>query len=810
MDRCAASGEVPRMRRGSTLRRLCRLTAGWMAILSIAVGYVQAADPPQAALPASVSPQRALLNRYCVTCHNERTKTAGLTLDTLDVANVAPAAEVWEKVVRKLRAGAMPPAGQSRPDSATQAAFVSWLETTLDQVAAAQPNPGRTEPFHRLNRTEYQNVIRDVLAVEGIDIASLLPGDDSSYGFDNIAGVLGLSPTLFERYLSAARKISRLAVGDPAIPLTSDKYRVREDLAQDSRLDDLPFGTRGGTVIRRYFPLDAEYVFTIVLEGTVRLTAPHRLEVSVDGERVHLFTLGEKQPLGDAGYRPEPAMGNGDQSLQLRLPIRAGLRRVDITFLNKTSVQAEDLLQPLLRPMRRSSLPSPSLRRVTISGPFQASGASDTPSRRRIFVCRPGSRTDEMPCAKRILSNLTRRAYREPMVEADVQMLLPFYITGRTEGGFDRGIQRAIERMLVSPKFLVRIERDPANVPANTPYRISDVELASRLSFFLWSTIPDDELLDLAAHGRLNEPAVLERQVRRMLADARSQAFVSNFAGQWLYLRNLSGTDPNQVLFPDFDDGLRQAFRRETELLVQSILHEDRSVLDLLNANYTFLNERLARHYGIPHVYGSHFRRVTLSDGQRSGLLGHGSILTVTSYATRTSPVLRGKWILENILGTPPPPPPPNVPALQEKDASDKPLSMREAMVQHRANPVCAGCHRPMDPLGLALENFDAVGSWRTRSEAGRPLDVSGTLPDGTAFDGVAGLRQVLLSHPESFLNTVTEKLLTYALGRGVESYDAPTVRTIVREASRSDYAFSSLIFGVVKSVPFQMRRSQS
>ncbi len=766
-------------------------------LLALACGL---ALPPRVAgqtLPDAAATDRALLDRYCVTCHNARLRTGGLSLEGADVGAVGREPEVWEQVARKLRVGAMPPAGRPRPDAATVTALVSRLESGLDRAAAAAPDPGRTEPFHRLNRTEYANVIRDLLALEPVSVDFLLPPDDTSYGFDNMAGVLGVSPTLMERYLAAAREISRLAVGDPTFPVTSDRYRPPSDLSQDDRLDAMPLGSRGGITIRRYFPLDAEYVVTAQLTGVRRLDAPHTLEVLIDGAPAHVVTLGE-------------AAEETPSEVTLRLPLPAGAHDLQVTFVQKSAAQSEGLLLPFLRPRRYGLGGRPYLSDVEVAGPYAATGPGDTPSRRRIFSCRPGDAGAERPCARQILTSLARRGFRRPVTDADLDLLLAFYDDGHARGGFERGIQAALERLLVSPEFLFRVERDPADAAPGAPYRISDGELASRLSFFLWSSGPDDELLALAEAGRLGEPEVLDAQVRRMLADARAGALVQNFAGQWLHLRNLDAAVPDAVRFPDFDERLRLALRRETELLVESVLREQRSVLDLLTADYTFVNERLARHYDIPHVYGSHFRRVRLTDERRRGLLGHGSILTVTSYAHRTSPVLRGKWVLENLLGTPPPPPPADVPALVETADDGEELSMREAMARHRANPACAGCHAPMDPIGFALENYDAVGRWRAATPAGEPIDASGTLPGGAAFEGVAGLRQLLLDRPETFVTTVTEKLLTYALGRGVASSDAPAVRAIVREAAADDYRLRALVLAVVRSVPFQMRRAAS
>lgn len=800
-----------------------RLTAVWIFLLTgITLAAGQQRQSAQAGSPSprvqttssAASPQRALLDRYCVTCHNQRLKTAGLTLDTMDVTHVGARPDVWEKVVRKLRAGFMPPIGMPRPDKTTYDGFASWLETELDRSAVAAPNPGRPPTFHRLNRTEYRNALRDLFALEDLpkefEVAALLPADDASNGFDNMADALRVSPVLMERYVAAARKVSRLALGDPAIPVVVDVYQLPLNLQQNDRYtDDLPFGTRGGTVIRRQFPLDGEYIIKIQLEGDVR--EPHRLEVSIDGEQVKLITLEppkEPRPAGNQQVE-EPK-----QFEEVRLPIKAGARVVTTTFLEDNSAPGTDLV----RPFRRGRGQLPSVASVTISGPYSPSGAGDTASRRRILACHPARSSEEATCARQILSTLARRAYRRPINDSDLQTLLHFYAEGRASASnegrssatFEAGIERALERMLVSPQFLFRVEHDPAAVPPNTSYRISDLDLASRLSFFLWSSIPDDELLDVASRGGLKNPAVLERQARRMLADPRSAALVTNFAGQWLYLRDLmESAKPDERLFPDFDENLREAFRRETELFFESILREDRSVFDLLRANHTFVNERLAKHYGIPNVTGSRFRRVTLpEDSPRRGLLGQGSILTVTSYANRTSPVVRGKWILDNLLSVPPPPPPPNVPALKPTGSDGKALSMRAAIALHRANPVCASCHSMMDPLGLSLENFDAVGRWRTRGESNAPIDASSVFPDGTKFDGVAGLRETLLAHPEQFVTTVTEKLLMYGLGRGLEYYDGPAVRAIRNEAARSDYRLSALIMGVIKSSPFQMRRS--
>jgi mono/diheme cytochrome c family protein len=768
----------------------------------------------------SQAPHRQLVDRNCVTCHNDRLKTAGLTLEQRDLGRLGPDAEIWEKVIRKLRGGMMPPEGRPRPPQPEIDAFVTYLETSIDREAEATPHPGRS-PLHRLNRTEYANAIRDLLALE-IDVTSLLPPDDESDGFDNIADVLKLSPSLLEQYLSASRKISSLAVGDPTTPPISQIYRVPPKLAQGDHVEGLPLGTRGGILMHHIFPLDAEYDFSVVLTRNIvgymtGLEWPHQLEISIDGERLFLAPVGGESDNRASDTNMSAAADAIDARLKTRIRVSAGPHAVGVAFLRKSSAESHEPLQPHTRDHDLQNMNGiPLIDYVSITGPYRATGSGDTPSRRRIFECRPADtrrapgsskQGDELTCARRILSTLARRAYRRPVTADDVEALVRFYQDGQKRGSFDSGIQNALRFILASPNFLVRSERDPGSVAAGTVYRVSDLELASRLSFFLWSSLPDDELLELAEQGKLGSPAVLEQQVRRMLADPRSQALVTNFAGQWLFLRNLQSVNPDGPEFPDFDDNLRQAFRRETELFFESLIREDRSVLDLLTADYTFVNERLARHYGIPRVYGSHFRRVTLADEHRRGLLGHGSVLTVTSYPDRTSPVLRGKWILENILGTPPPAPPPNVPALEETSPG-KPLSVRERTEAHRKNPACAACHKVMDPLGFALENFDAIGEWRTREATGL-IDASGQLADGTPVDGPITLRRALVGRSGQFVQTLTEKLLTYALGRGLTYADMPTVRSIARGAAEHDYRFSSLIMGIVRSVPFQMRRNE-
>ena len=773
---------------------------------SVAAGSQQ--QSPGALSPA-ISSHAALLEQYCVTCHNERLRSRGtvpIELQTADLATVPAQTELWEKVIRKLRTGSMPPMGRPRPDAAAADTFATWLETEIDRVAAAQPNPGRTEPLHRLNRTEYQNAIRDLLALD-IDAAKLVPADDQSYGFDNIAGVLKVSPTLLERYLTAAREISRLAVGASTMAPIGETFRVVSDLSQYQHRDGLPFGTRGGASVSYNFPRDGEYdikVELLDLFAAAPIREPHQLELSVDGERVTIFTLTPRDRESDQGV----AYNSGPDELQVRVRVNAGPRVVTATFIKKTDALAESVRQPFARPHGEGDylLYQPHLGTVTVTGPFNATGVDDTPARRRIFVCQPSSPAEEAPCARQILSTLARRAYRRPVDGTDLEELVAFYDEGRTSGGFEVGIERALRALLVSPNFLFRVVPDPPGIAPGTPYRLTDLELASRISFFLWSSVPDDELLEAAAHGQLQDPAVVESQVRRMLADPRSEALAKNFAGQWLRLRNISGALPSDVIFPDFGESLREDFVRETELFFDSIMREDRSVTELLTADHTFLNERLAKHYDITGVYGSDFRRVTLVDPNRRGLLGQGSILTVTSYPDRTSPVGRGKWVLENVLGTPPPAPPANVPELEPDADSGKVLAMRERMEQHRANPVCASCHRIMDPLGLALENFDAVGRWRAHMPGGSAIDASGAMPDGTRFDGPAGLRGLLVRNPEQFATVVTEKLLTYALGRGVEYHDAPAVRQITRGAAADEYGLASLVVGVVKSTPFQMR----
>jgi mono/diheme cytochrome c family protein len=799
--------------------RFVTLAAGATIALVLTASQTAPTAATQAPPPTgdTAAAHRAVMNRYCVPCHNERNKTnAGrLALDSVDLARVGDHAEVLEKVILKLRAGLMPPPGRSRPEPAARAALVGFLETELDRHAAAVPNPGRTEVFHRLNRAEYRNAVRDLLALE-MDMTPLLPADDASYGFDNIAGVLKISQSRLEQYLTVARHISRAAIGSGRAGPETHEYRVAESIHQYDHVDGLPFGTRGGLLARHHFPQDGDYEFRIDLlcriggecDGSVGFPDEHRLLVLVDGEQVQEFVLEPRTDL-----RP-PA----ERTWRTRVPLKAGPHDIGVTFAKVPSIREVDsAYQRFVRPFfptgvigqPHHTVYQPFLDVIRIVGPLGAAGPGQTPTRQRIFTCHPEGRSQEESCALTILRTLARRAYRRPVTDDDLALLMAVYRQDAGEGGFEGGIEAALQALLVSPDFLYRIEQDPAGVPAGTNYRISDLELASRLSFFLWSSVPDDALLDVAERGRLKDPSVLNGQIRRMLSDPRSDALIENFAGQWLLLRNLEAHRPDLPLFPNFDDSVRQAARRETELLFGSVLREDRGVGELLTADYTFVNERLARHYGIPKIYGDEFRRVPLADEHRRGLLGHASILTVTSRPNRTSPVLRGRWILENVLGTPAPEPPPNVPSLQENDATThNRVSVRERLARHRANAICAGCHAMIDPPGFALENFDAVGQWREKDESSAPIDASGVLPDGTKFDGLSAFRATLFKDPEVFATTVTRKLMTYALGRGLEPYDMPAIRRIVREAGPGGLKLSALVTGIVRSVPFQMRRT--
>jgi len=812
----------------------------------------------QAQQPAAVE-GTAFLKQYCVTCHNQKLKTGGLSLETINLSDTSRNGEILEKVVLKLGSGAMPPSGARRPDKATREAFLASLETSLDRVSTARPNPGRPMMLHRLNRMEYLNSVRDLVAVElNPDDASLLPADDKSYGFDNNGDVLGLSPLLLERYLSIARRVTTAALGPASLAPNVYTRRISYETPQTKWIDGLPFGTRGGTAFSYRFPTDGEYSIKIKLQrrydriigidryvgGSDVQEKPkrERIEIALDGEPVALFAVGMDQtirePLDVPSDRFLPMNGipgdepikeltkaeeltrgqDADAALEVRLPVKAGQRQISAAFLARfvpvPSQVNEEFISGTGGPARPMGVDS-----VIVSGPFTTkavAGAGDSASRRLVFTCWPGRAQEELPCAKTILGRLAHRGYRRPVSDLEIEDLLAAYQEGRKDGDFEAGVGMGLRRMLMDPAFLFRVERDPAGIAPETAYRITDIELASRLSFFLWSSIPDDQLLAAAEHGKLRDPAVLQVQVRRMLADPRAKSLVTNFAAEWLSLRVVEGVRPDPIIFTEFDDNLRLAFERETNLLLENVLLGDRSVLELLNANYTFVNERLARHYGIPDVYGDQFRRVTVTDGIRGGLLGQGSILTLTSYPTRTSPVVRGKWILETLLGSPPPPPPPDVPALPEAEGTGKVLTMRERLSEHRKNPACASCHARMDPLGFSLENFDATGKWRTVESTGpadksrNPIDASGQLADGTKFDGASGLRQVLLEHSGEFVYRMTERLLTYALGRGSEWYDAPAIRAAVNEAKKDDYRFSSLLMGIVQSPPFQMRLSQN
>jgi Protein of unknown function (DUF1592)/Protein of unknown function (DUF1588)/Protein of unknown function (DUF1585)/Protein of unknown function (DUF1587)/Protein of unknown function (DUF1595) len=793
--------------------------SGSVATILLASGFLlalEAQQPPASAPPTPVAAHDTFVSRYCASCHNDRLKRGGLTLDVVAAQDIGQHPEVWEKVVRKIRARQMPPVGLPRPDQATYNAEIAMLETALDRAAAASPNPGRTATLRRLTRTEYQNAIRDLLALD-VDVTSLLPADEASYGFDNVT-VGDLSPTLLDRYISTAEKISRVAVGRPSVSPDGDTIRIPADLTQEDHIEGLPIGTRGGALIKYTFPMDGEYEIQVRLtrdrnEHVEGLNDAADLELLLDRERVKVFTV--KPPGREAGLSEDyqPNHDNVDRDLRLRVPVKAGPHAVGVAFLKNGSVLLETARQPYQAHFNSYRHPriQPAVYSVAIIGPYAPKGVSGTPARRRLFVAQPTGPNDEDAAARKILTSLLRRAYRRPVTDAEVQGAFGLYKEGHSEAATDKfnaGIEMALAAVLVSPEFLFRVERDPVGVARNTPTRVSDLELASRLSFFLWSSIPDDELLDVAVTGTLHEPAVLERQVKRMLADGRSRALVTNFASQWLHLRNLDSITPDMRLFPDFDDNLRQAFRQETELFFESILRDNRSALALLHANYTYVNERLAKHYGIPHIYGTRFRRIELDeDSGRGGLLRQASILMVTSYATRTSPVIRGKFVLDNLLGVPPPPPLPDVPALKDNTV-DGNLTVRKRLAEHRSNAVCASCHNLMDPVGLSMEKFDAIGR-RRNDEGGVAIDASGGLPDGSTFEDVAGLEKALLARPEIFVGTFAEKLMTYALGRGVEYYDASTIRGIVRDARAEDFRVSSLILGIVKSAPFQMRMAR-
>jgi hypothetical protein len=756
------------------------------------------------------APPQAFIAEHCIECHNSTDQTAaalyaGLFFDKVDVMRVADNPETWEKVVRKLGAGLMPPASQARPDPTSQAQFLSYLEHELDAHARAEPNPGRPA-LHRVNRTEYANAIRDLLALE-VDATALLPADDSSYGFDNVAGSLGVSPVLLERYVAAAGKISRLAIGDTTMPDRQEKYLVAGDLTQNQHLPGMPFGTRGGAQFAHHFPVDAEYIVRadLVERGGrmfgANLGKTEQLEVTLDGARILLADLAE--------YTVESGAA-------IRVPVHAGSHTIGAAFIKKNHAPVEDIIQPFDFSLFEPAVDGdpdwtfvPHLASLSVTGPYTVTGVGDTATRERIFVCRPANEREDAPCARQIVETLATRAFRHPVDREQLSTLMEFYAAGREQGSFDAGIEMALRRILASPEFVFRFERAGDGVEPGEIYRLSDVELASRLSFFLWSSIPDDELLALAVDGKLHEPSMLRKQVRRMLDDPKSNAFIENFAGQWLYLRNLKSKGGSVEHFPSFDDNLRQAFRTETEMLFASIVREDRGLLELLTADYTFVNDRLAHHYGMEGINGSEFRRVPVENEARRGILGQGSILLVTSLPERTSPVQRGVWVLENIVGAPVPTPPPVVPPLEEQAGTKtQPRTLREQMRLHTERPFCAGCHKIMDPVGFAMENFDAIGRWRTE-ELGVPIDATGRLVDGTEIDGMVDLRNALLKYSDRFVQTTTEKLMTYALGRGVEYYDMPTVRAIARGAAKNDYRFSSIIMGIVESDAFQKRAAE-
>ena len=789
----------------------------WRAVLLCLCGFSAPAiaqDAPDAG--GLAYHYGALLDQYCVLCHNSGVEIGEVALDRVDLAAVADHAHILEEVVTRIRGGSMPPSGLPRPDPGSYHGFVEWLEAELDRAAAQNPDPGRPA-LYRLNRTQYASVIRDLLALD-IDVSALLPPDTSSFGFDNIADVLGVSPTLLESYLAAADRVSAVAVGDPEFAPEETYYNAGARLSQDRHIDGLPPGTRGGILVEHYFPLDGIYEIRTSFRGnslsaTRGLQFRHQFELSVDGERVRFVSIGGPADYNHMMENAEASRISIENRVRLRIPLTAGTHRIAATFVEKTGALEVDQLEPFelidFDPVYVGGVPS--VEGVMIRGPFNGQAPSvETPSRRAIFTCRPDSAREEARCAEQILSRLARRAYRQPLLDSDVDALMEFFRQGReARGNFEGGIQLALRRILTSPNFIFRIERDPLGIEPGEPYEIGDLELASRLSFFLWNSVPDEELIDLGARGRLGNPRVMEQQVRRMLADPRADEFVENFAGQWLYLRRLASVEPDIYVFPNFDDNLRQAFLEETQLFFSSIMREDRSVLDLMTANYTYLNDRLARHYGVDGVYGNAFRRVELPEGPRNGLLGHGSILTVTSFSHRTSPVVRGAWILENLLGAPIPMPPDDVPALDENEAlSMDPESMRVRLQRHRDDPACSGCHNIMDPIGFAMENFDGIGAWRDRGDDGGLIDASGRLIDGTEIDGADGLRDAIVSNPSQFVRTLTEKLMTYALGRGLEYYDMPSVRQIAADAAGNDYRFSTLILGIVESRPFRMRRA--
>jgi mono/diheme cytochrome c family protein len=803
-------------RRSTTRSQSSRYLLIWCLCGLSVVGVdrgLRAAGRPQApanaaAASAPRSPERALLDQYCVTCHNQRTKTANLTFDTLDLAQLADHADIWEKAVRKLRGGMMPPPGVRRPEQASVDALVSWLEHGLDQAAAAKPNPGRVA-LHRLNRAEYANAIEDLLGLR-VDAAVFLPQDDEADGFDNVASVLKVSPSFLDQYISAARIVTTRAIGNPAPKPTSATYRPPRSTEQGAHVEGLPLGTRGGLLVEHLFPADGEYKLNLgglAIAGYVRgMEYRHTLVATIDGAKVFEGHIGGEEDMKAIDQLQAPAVAAITGRFQnIPFKVTAGPHKVGVTFIARSYAESDEVLFAFRPGLGEERIPR--VATMEVVGPFNPAGLSATPSRDRIFVCHPSSAGEELPCATKIVSTFARRAFRRPVTDADLQAPLGFYRAARESGSFDAAIRDGLTAILASPKFLFRAERLPANTVPGAIYRVSDLDLASRLSFFLTGRIPDDELLDVAEHGRLSDPKVLEAQVRRLLAVPAAHSLVTNFAFQWLKVRGLDMIDPDAVLFPNFDDGLRDAFKKEMELFVGSVLHEDRSVLDLLTSDRTFVNERLALHYGIPNIRGSQFRQVTLTDQNRWGLLGKGSVLMTTSYANRTAPVLRGAWILENITGTPPSPPPPDVEGFKENKEGEKARSVREIMEQHRSKPSCNACHGVMDPLGFSLENYDAIGEWRAKDRyAGSAIDASGKLVDGTPVNSPTDLRRALMKRPEQFVQTMTEKLMTYALGRSVEYYDMPAIRAIVRDAGRDNYRFSSIVLGIVRSAPFQMR----
>ena len=801
------------------MRYVCAILAFGFAVISTGSGSLRAAQQPQkAAAVAPSSPQQALINQYCVTCHNQRAKTANVMFDTMDVTDVSQHPEIWERAVRKLRGGMMPPPGARRPDQAAVESLATYLETALDASAAARPNPGRVA-VHRLNRAEYANVIEDLLGVR-VDASALLPKDDISNGFDNIASVLKVSPSFLDQYISAARFVTNEAIGNPAPKPGSTVFRSSRSVDQSAHIEGLPLGTRGGMLVEHLFPADGEYKFNIggiASAGYVRgLEWEHTVIITIDGNRVWEKKVGGEDDIKAIDQKQAAAVAAINGRFQnISIPVKAGPHKVGITFVERSYAESDDTLRSFIPGKLEDRIARVST--LEILGPYNSGGATETPSHKRVFVCHPvatATEAEQTACAKQILSTFSRRAYRRPVADHDMVAPMAFYKAGKADGGdFDSGIKSALTAILSSPKFLYRAESIPDNAVPDSNYRISDLDLASRLSFFLWSRLPDDELLNIAAQGKLNDfrnPKALEQQVRRMLADPKSRSLVTNFAFQWLKVRGIDDIDPDAVQFPNWDDSLREAFKREMELFLESIIREDRSVVDLLTANYTFVNERLALHYGIPNVLGDRFRRVALDNPNRFGLLGKGSILMVTSYPNRTAPVLRGAFVLENIMGTPPSPPPPDVEGFKENKEGEKAKTVREIMEKHRANPVCNNCHGVMDPLGFSLENFDAIGAWRSKDVfAGTDIDASGKLVDGTAVNGPSDLRAALLKHPEQFAQTLTEKLMMFALGRELEYYDMPAIRKIVRDSAKDNYKFSSIVLGIVNSPAFQMRRAE-